>query len=93
MTRTTFNPDTFHRHSRSLTAPPEHGAALVPDDGRDLGVIPRALYVGGAGDLVVAMADGTRLTFGSVPAGALLPVRVARVFATGTTATQILGLW
>ena len=85
--------DSFRRHSRSLTAPPEHGAAVVPDDARDLAAVTRALYVGGAGDLAVVMADGTRLVFGAVPAGTLLPVRVARVLATGTSATRVVGLW
>ena len=50
--------DSFRRHSRSLTAPPEHGAAVTPDDGRDLAAVTRALYVGGAGDL--AVCDGGR---------------------------------
>ena len=85
--------DSFRRHSRSLTAPPEHGAAVTPDDGRDLAVTTRALYVGGAGDLAVRMADGTLLTFGAVPAGTLVPVRVVRVLATGTSATRVVGLW
>ena len=53
----------------------------------------RALYVGGAGDLAVRMADGTRARLRRVPAGTLLPVRVARVLATGTSATRVVGLW
>ena len=85
--------DSFRRHSRSLTAPPEHGAAVTPDDGRDLAAVTRALYVGGAGDLAVWMADGTLLAFGAVPAGTLLPIRVVRVLATGTSATRVVGLW
>lgn len=85
--------DSFRRHSRSLTAPPEHGTAVVPDDLRDLPAVTRALYVGSAGDLAVVMADGTRLVFGAVPAGTLLPVRVARVLATGTGASRLVGLW
>lgn len=85
--------DSFRRHSRSLTAPPEQGAAVAPDDGRDLAAVTRALYVGGTGDLAVTMADGTPLLFGAVPAGTLLPVRVRRVHATGTSATRIVGLW
>ena len=85
--------DSFRRHARSLTAPPEQGAAVVPDDLRDLATVTRALYVGGTGDLAVVMADGTRLVFGAVPAGTLLPVRVVRVLATGTTATRVVGLW
>lgn len=85
--------DNFRRHSRSLTAPPDQGCAVTPDDANDLAVVTRALYVGSGGDLSVAMADGTRLIFAAVPAGALRPIRVSRVLATGTTAGKILGLW
>jgi hypothetical protein len=85
--------DSFRRHSRSLTAPPEQGVAVVPDDSADLVAVTRALYVGGAGDLAVRMADGTPLVFGAVPAGTLLPLRVRQVLATGTTASRIVGLW
>lgn len=51
-----------------------------------------SLYVGGAGDVAVDTADGTTVTFSGVVAGTVLPIRVTRVWATGTTATLILGL-
>lgn len=49
----------------------------------------RGVYVGGAGDLVVEMeAEGNEVTFASVPAGTLLPIRVMRV-KSATTATDV----
>jgi nitrogen fixation protein len=83
--------DTFRKHTRSLTSPPEHGAAVVP--GTDLAHVTRALYVGGGGNLAVRLQDGTELTLANMPAGTLLPIRVTRILATGTTATEIVGLW
>ena len=85
--------DSFRKHSRSLTSPPEHGLAVAPSDVADLGHVTRALYVGAGGDVAVRLQDGTDLVFADVPAGTLLPVRVARVLATGTSADRILGLW
>lgn len=85
--------DTFRTHARTLTSPPEHAGAIVPDDGGTLGHAARAVYVGTAGDLAVRMLGGAEVTLASVPAGALLPIRVDRVRATGTTAGQILGFW
>ena len=85
--------DTFRKHSRSLTSPPEHGAAVVPSDAADLAHVTRALYVGAGGDVAVRLQDGTDLVFAGVPGGTLFPVRVARVLSTGTSAGQILGLW
>lgn len=85
--------DTFKGYSRGLTSPPENAAALRPSDTVDLGVVTRALFVGEAGTLVVRMAGGGVVTLANVPAGTMLPIRVDRVFATGTTAASILGLW
>lgn len=85
--------DTFRNHGRSLTSPPGEAVAIVPDDGGDLACVTRAVYVGGGGDLRVRMQGGAEVTLAAVPAGAMLPLRVARVLATGTTATGLVGLW
>jgi hypothetical protein len=85
--------DSFRKHSRSLTSPPEHALAILPDDAGDLPQVTRALYVGVGGDLAVRMCGGEAVTFAGVAAGTLLPVRVSRVLASGTTAAGILGLW
>lgn len=59
-----------------------------------------ALYIGGAGNVSVLLEDfpdtdtateaarGAQI-FSNVPAGTILPIRVKKVFATGTTATNI----
>lgn len=74
-------------------APAQDAAAVVPDDGDDLGTTPcRALYVGVSGDVKVTTSDGTTVTFKAAPVG-ILAVSVKRVFATGTTATNILALY
>jgi hypothetical protein len=56
--------------------------------------VPRALYVGVSGDVVVTLTDdGTNsVTFKAAPVG-ILPVRPGTVVKTGTTATNILALW
>lgn len=51
-----------------------------------------ALYVGGAGNLRVLTEGDQDVTFAGVPAGTVLYLRVKRVFATSTTATNIVGL-
>lgn len=64
--------------------------AVTPGD--DTVVLFRALYVGGAGDVVVKMVgDSVAVTFTGVPAGTILPIAVQRVMAA-TTATSIVGL-
>jgi hypothetical protein len=53
----------------------------------------KALYVGGAGNIKVLMVgDTANTTFNSVPAGTTLTINVQFVYATGTTATNLVGL-
>lgn len=51
------------------------------------------LYVGVAGDVKVTTAGGDDVTFTGILAGSFIPVQVLKVFATGTTSTNILALW
>ena len=68
------------------------GVAVVTSDTVDLAAASRGLYIGGAGALKVTMADGSVLTFSGVTAGTIFPIIVTRVWAIGTTATNIISL-
>lgn len=68
-------------------------AAVTPSDTTDLTITTRYLFVGGAGTLTVDMSNGATVLFTGVLAGSVLPIRVNRVRATGTTATNIVALW
>lgn len=85
-------PDRFQYSTPSLSGPAAHAFAVAPNDGADLSETTRALYVGTAGSITAVMASGSSVTFGSIASGTVLPVRVTRVLATGTTASAILGL-
>jgi len=78
---------------QAWNAPATHAAAVTPSDISDLSDVSRWLYVGSAGDLAVIGADGITVTLPAVPTGALLPIRVSRVMATGTTAGDIVVFW
>jgi len=72
--------------------PAIHAAAVTPSDSTSLDPIPRALYVGGAGDVVVDTLGGeTAVTFKAVPVGTVLPIRAIKVKAA-TTATYIVAI-
>jgi hypothetical protein len=51
------------------------------------------LYTGSGGIIKVMTIGGDIVTFYSVPAGQILQVRVLRVYAEVTTATNIVALW
>lgn len=54
-----------------------------------------ALWVGGAGNVKLTTVYGETVTFTSVPAGTMLPVRGSVVYSTanGTTASNVVALW
>lgn len=84
--------DRFANTQASLSGPASSGFPVTPSDGSDLPETTRALYVGIGGNLTVRMLSGETLALSNVSPGSLLPLRVTRVFATGTTAAAIAGL-
>ncbi|MEM6407344.1 MAG: hypothetical protein AAF700_02885 [Pseudomonadota bacterium] len=85
--------DKFSNFPTTPISPARDGEQVSPSDTIALSQISRALYVGQGGDLNVVMADGATVLFEAVPGGTLLPVRVERVSASGTSATGIVALW
>jgi hypothetical protein len=85
--------DTFRSFGRSLITPPEDAAAIEPSDSEALPHVTRALYVGGGGSVRLRVLGGGEVTLAGLAAGSLVPIRVVQVFATGTTATALVGLW
>lgn len=84
--------DPFKHHQRGASAPATDAFAVTPDDGSDLPIMARALYVGGAGDVRLHTAYGNSVLFRALPAGTVLPCAVSRVLATDTTATNLVAL-
>ena len=78
----------------NLLSPTYNAAAITPSDTTDLAVVTRGVYVGGAGNITVNMADtGAAVLFTAVPVGTILPIAISRVKATGTTATALVAIW
>lgn len=80
--------DPFEKHTSSLESPASMLVPVTPDDSTDLLVPSRALNVAQSGMVQVTTTGGTTATL-FVAAGIGFPVRVTRVWATGTTATGI----
>lgn len=75
-----------------VTTPAAFAVDITPNDSADLDALTRALYVGVSGDIKLTTAGGDIITLIGVLGGSILPLRCKRVFATGTTATSIVGL-
>jgi hypothetical protein len=73
---------------------PKDAVAITPSDTAEQGPpILSGVYVGGAGDVTLITELGTTTTFKAVPVGATLFCRTRLVKATGTTATNLVGLY
>jgi hypothetical protein len=75
-------------------------AAVTPSDSANIPVVTGGtsnngcvLYVGGAGSIKVTTVGGDDVTFVGIVAGSFVPVQVRKVWATGTSATNIVALW
>lgn len=71
-----------------------HAFAVTPNNSTDLATTDVVLYIGGAGsgNLKVNTAGGETVTFTGVGKG-FFPVRVNRVWSTGTDVTGIVALY
>lgn len=85
--------DKFANNQAGLGSPASNAAAVVPNDGADLAVSTRGVYCSVSGDVKVDMVDGGTVTFGSLAAGMIHPLRVKRVYSTGTSALGIVGVY
>lgn len=84
--------DNYNASIRSDLSPYTRAVAVTKSDTTLLDPVPRALYVGGVGDVVVDTLGGDAdVTFKAVPTGTVLHVRAVRVKAA-TGATSILAL-
>lgn len=76
----------------AISSPASSAFAITPAPDTLITAQPRALWIGGAGNLVCRLiGDSADVTFTGVAAGTLLPIRVSHVRNT-STATLIVGL-
>jgi len=83
--------DPFARFPTELDSPGREFFSITPVNGTDLPIRPRALWVGGAGNVVARGLDNIAVTFFNLTVG-WHPIGPVRIDATGTTATGIVGI-
>jgi len=85
--------DPFSHSVDNPIAPAEFCFSITPDDQAELPRATKAIYVGQGGDITLRSMRGvTDVTFTNVASGSILDVRVRAIRATGTTATDLVGL-
>jgi hypothetical protein len=73
--------------------PAQYAFAVVPDDGADLPQLTRGVYLGSGGNLHCSMQNGDEITFVGMVGGVVHPIAACKIFATGTTAADIVGVY
>ena len=83
-------PDHLDHLGEMVVSPARQLIAITPSDTVNIPRGVRALYVGTGGDVsVLALDDTDPVVYKNVVAGTYLTVRALRVYATGTTASNI----
>lgn len=72
--------------------PAVYAKAVVPNDAADMPTQCRSIYVGTTGNIQVTTVGGDVAVFNNVPAGMVLPVQAKRIWATNTTASNLIAL-
>lgn len=86
--------DPFSNHADQVSAPATNAVAVTPHDSAALNDIPKALYIGSGGTLVVRGVNGASdCVFANIADGTVLPFRASHVRASGTTAANIVALY
>lgn len=83
----------FEGRAEDVAAPARRGFAITASDAVDLAAETRAIYVGSGGTLAVILSSGDTVVLAGLTGGTILPLRISRVLATGTTAGDLVGLY
>ena len=86
----------FAQTDPAINAPYNRAVTITPSDSVDLTEIPRALNIHAATAStpvkVIMQGDTTAVTL-QLQTGFIYPLRVSRVYATGTSATSVIALY
>lgn len=86
--------DQYTNLNAPVTGPATKAGHITPSDATPLTIIPKAVYVGTGGTVVCRAVDSDEdVVFKNLPSPSVLPVRVAYIRSTGTTAQDFVGLY
>ncbi|MEO0689018.1 MAG: hypothetical protein AAFY51_01830 [Pseudomonadota bacterium] len=87
--------DEFENMAQSPTTPTEFMFEVTPDDATDLERVTKAIHLNELGDVRITtkdMAEGSSVTLRNIPVGVPYPVRAKRIWQSGTTSADVVGL-
>jgi hypothetical protein len=85
--------DRFETQTDTLTQPARAAFAITPHATNEIDPLPKALYVGSGGDIMLRAAGSSAdVLFRNLASGQILDVRARFIRVAGTTAADIVGL-
>jgi len=88
--------NSFSQNDEAVLAPYTRAVTITPSDSADLVEVPRAIQIhAGTASTpvkVIMQGDTVAVTF-QLQTGFIFPLRVSRVYATGTSATSVIALY
>lgn len=78
---------------QGVTAPAQGSVTVSTSDTAVISPMCKGLYVGVGGNVKIRMPDGSTPTYTGMLVGVLYPFQFDMVFATGTSASSIVGVW
>ena len=85
-------PDLLASLADSAAAPSRNPYPISPHDTNELPVLPKGIFIGTAGDVVLRGPDSAvDVTYRNLSDGSYIAVRAQYVRATGTTASNLIG--
>lgn len=85
-------PDNLQNYTDGASAPSSAPFSIIPDDAQPLPAIPKGIYVGTGGTIVLrGIGGGADVTYRNLPDASYVAVRAQYVRATGTTAADLIG--
>jgi len=85
--------DDFDDNVVGLESPAVNGFSVTPHDTNELANYSRALYIGTGGNIKFQTVNGDVVTLVNVADGSYHPWRVKLVYATDTTADDIVAMY
>jgi hypothetical protein len=86
--------DKFAKFYDNIDSPATHGLLITPSDGANLAFSTRHIYIGNTGNVnCIFVGDTANTVIPFAPSGAQFPYRIVKIWASGTTATNIVGAW
>ena len=85
--------DRFDTQIDSLSQPARDAFSIIPHGTNEIDPLPKAIFIGTGGDIILRAADsGADVTLKNIASGQIIDVRARYIRASGTTATDIVGL-